>query len=96
MVKRQKAKRQKSLNLHIWSLHYRWIIVKMEWTFANIMEVVVTPITVFIGLLGNGLSICVLNKKEIQLRRSFTRILIALSVFDITFISASVALFSFR
>ena len=46
--------------------------------------------------LGNGLSICVLQKKEIQLRGSFTRILIALSVFDIIFISASAALFSIR
>lgn len=68
----------------------------MELTFASIMEVVVTPITVLIGLLGNGLSILVLSKKEIQLRSSFTRILIALSVFDITFISASAALFSIR
>ena len=68
----------------------------IELSFANIMEVVVTPITVLIGLLGNGLSICVLRKKEIQLRQSFSRILIALSVFDITFITSSAALFSIR
>ena len=74
----------------------RCSVSNMELTFASIMEVVVTPITVLIGLLGNGLSICVLSKKEIQLRSSFTRILIALSVFDITFIAASAALFSIR
>ena len=68
----------------------------MELTFPAIMEVIVTPITVLIGLLGNGLSIVVLNKKEIQLRGSFSRILIALSIFDITFISASAAIFSMR
>ena len=69
---------------------------KMELTFAYFMEVIVTPLTVLIGLLGNGLSILVLNSKEIQLRSSFSRILIALSVFDITFITSSAVLFSLR
>ena len=55
---------------------------------------VVTPLTVLVGLLGNLLSICVLSKREIQLRRSFTRILIALAVFDIVFILSSCLMFS--
>ena len=43
--------------------------MRMEAAFADIMEKFVTPITVLVGLLGNGLSICVLRKKEIQVRR---------------------------
>ncbi len=54
----------------------------------------VTPATVLAGLLGNTLSIVVLRQKEIQLRRSFTRILIALAVFDIVFIASSGLIFS--
>ena len=68
----------------------------MEFTFASIMEVLVTPITVLIGLLGNILSIVVLNSKEIQLRSSFSRILIALSIFDIIFIGSSYMAVSMR
>ena len=36
--------------------------------FAEVMEKGVTPATVLVGLLGNVLSICVLRKKEIQVR----------------------------
>ena len=36
--------------------------------FAEVMEKGVTPVTVLVGLLGNVLSICVLRKKEIQVR----------------------------
>ena len=71
-------------------------VLAMEFTFASIMEVLVTPITVLIGLLGNILSIVVLNSKEIQLRSSFSRILIALSIFDIIFIGSSYMAVSMR
>ena len=67
-----------------------------DMSFAHVMEVFVTPVTVIVGLIGNILSICVLGKKEIQLRDSFARILIALAVFDITFIAASGCMFSMR
>ena len=70
--------------------------IAMELTFPAIMEVIVTPITVLIGIIGNILCIVVLNKKEVQLRKSFSRILIALSIFDITFISSTAVLFSMR
>ena len=70
--------------------------IAMEFTFPAIMEVIVTPITVLIGIIGNILCIVVLNKKEVQLRKSFSRILIALSIFDITFISSTAVLFSMR
>ena len=70
--------------------------MSVDLTFSDVMEVFVTPVTVLVGLLGNTLSICVLRKKEIQLRASFARILIALAVFDITFIAASGAMFSLR
>ena len=68
----------------------------MELSFEYIMEVFVTPATVIVGLLGNGLSIVVLRRKEIQLRDSFARILIALAVFDLVFIAASGGMFSLR
>ena len=84
------------LSIYICCFHFQPLSWKMELTFAYFMEVIVTPLTVLIGLLGNGLSILVLNKKEIQLRGSFSRILIALSVFDITFITSSAVLFSLR
>jgi hypothetical protein len=64
--------------------------------FAHAMEMVVTPVTVLVGLLGNFLAICVLRRKEINLRASFARILIALAVFDIIFIASSGAMFSLR
>ena len=68
----------------------------MDGYFAHVMEAFVTPLTVLIGVLGNTLSICVLKKKEIQLRDSFARILIALAVFDLCFILASGAMFSLK
>ena len=83
------------LVFHRFSFAFRKVD-NMELTFASFMELIVTPLTVLIGLLGNGLSILVLNKKEIQLRTSFSRILIALSVFDIIFITSSALLFSLR
>ena len=63
-------------------------------SFGMVMEEVVTPLTVLLGLLGNGLSICVLMNREIQLRKSFSRILVALAVFDTVFLLATCAIFS--
>ncbi len=34
--------------------------------FSYVIETVVMPITVLVGLLGNSLSICVLRQREIQ------------------------------
>ncbi len=64
--------------------------------FQEFIETVMTPATVLAGLLGNSLSIVVLGQKEIQLRKSFTRILIALAIFDIVFITSTAFIFSLR
>ena len=48
--------------------------------FAEVMEKGVTPVTVLVGLLGNVLSICVLRKKEIQVRSAMCLILILICV----------------
>ena len=66
----------------------------MALTFNEFMELIVTPITILVGLLGNVASIIVLRDGEIQLRRSFARLLIALAVFDTTFIASTSFLFT--
>ena len=60
----------------------------MALKFVKFMEIIVTPITILVGLLSRD--------REIQLRRSFTRLLIALAIFDTIFIASISSLFSLR
>ncbi|CAB4056405.1 unnamed protein product [Lepeophtheirus salmonis] len=65
-----------------------------ESMFDSIIDLFFMPVTIAIGVLGNSLSIVVLRNKEIQLRDSFARILIALAVFDLTLILSSACIFT--
>lgn len=63
-------------------------------TFKVVMEAFLMPLISFFGLLGNGVSICVLHHKEVKLRKDFVDVLCSLACFDILFLICTFFLFS--
>ena len=64
------------------------------WTFQFMVEGLLMPLVALFGLVGNSLSIYILNNKEVKMKRDFVEVLCSMSAYDNLFLLCAVVLFS--
>ena len=64
------------------------------WTFKYVVEGILITVILFLGLLGNSLSIYILRQKEVKLQRVLVDVLCSLTAFDNLFLIGAFLLFS--
>ena len=64
------------------------------WTFKFVVEGILMPTVTLFGILGNSLSIYILNNKDVKLKRDFVEVLVSMSAYDNLFLIGAFFLFS--
>ena len=64
------------------------------WTFEFVVQGLLMPLVALFGLVGNSLSIYILNNKEVKMKRDFVEVLCSMSAYDNLFLLCAVVLFS--
>ena len=65
-----------------------------DWTFKYVVEGILMTTILFLGLLGNSLSIYILRQKEVKLQGVLVEVLCSLTVFDNLFLIGAFLLYS--
>ena len=64
------------------------------WTFQYVVEGILMLLVALFGLVGNFLSIYILNNKEVKMKKDFVEVLCSMSAYDNLFLICAVVLFS--